>query len=194
MTVIIGSSFHSITLWLHDVDGYVVPVQCTEASDRNARFGANHGIRNTRYLFIVIIWTWITPKLVAAEFHTERENERGRKHAHGAVLLLPPPSPLPLLLLFLLRSYIFSSYKYWWHDADGVRIYIAHAKSNQKWFWHKCANTKPCALCANYYTMLDVCACVFVCRFHLNLLAVNRLTFGGGDGWRWLLPQQVNPR
>lgn len=46
-----------------------------QASDRNARFRVNHGMRNTRYLFIVIIWTWITPKLVAAVFHTEREME-----------------------------------------------------------------------------------------------------------------------
>lgn len=89
------------------------------------------GMREIRYLFIVIIWTWIKPKSVAAKFRMESAHMVW----HGMACIL--------------RWFIFSSYKYWWHDADGIHIYIAHAKSNPKVVWHKSDDTN-----------MFVCVCV----------------------------------
>lgn len=80
ITIIIGSCHHTMIAQL-----------CVRYARVHTMYCAVCGMR---CLFIVIIWTWITPKSVAAKCHIQSA---------------------PVSAFW----FIFNSYKYWWHVAEG---------------------------------------------------------------------------
>lgn len=149
-SVWIESSLSSaVIIWVLCYDYYyyywLLPshYDCTTVRTVHTLYCAVYGMR---CLFIVIIWTWITPKSVAAKCHIQ--------NAPGSAFW-----------------FIFNSYKYWWHVAEGKHTSTSRMQNliksglAQRW-----SDTREPETSAN-------CECL--CRaVYLNSLAVIRLALG----------------